>query len=152
VLTIGPGYEGWNVAWRRRLVDNLSILVHQLWRVGITEIFIDGSFAEDKLRPGDIDGYFVCDRDEVASGRLEQQLNFIDPYRVWTWDSAARTPDPVTGERKLPMWHRYHIEFWPHYGQGCGIQDEFGNELDFPAAFRKSRHAHRPKGIIRIVP
>jgi hypothetical protein len=32
-----------------------------------------------------------------------------------------------------------------------GIRDPFGNELEFPAAFRLSRRAHRPKGIVQII-
>jgi hypothetical protein len=49
---------GWNAEWRSMLIDNLEILVRQLWIVGIDQIFIDGSFAEDKAHPNDIDGYF----------------------------------------------------------------------------------------------
>ena len=40
-LVVGPAdpgaYPGWDALWRRRLVDNLEILIEQLWRVGITE-------------------------------------------------------------------------------------------------------------------
>jgi hypothetical protein len=151
MLVIGPGYEWWDEQWRRRLVDNLRSLVHQLLFVGVSEIFVDGSFVEDKLRPADIDGYFACGRDEIGSGRLEHRLNSIDPYRVWTWDAASRSQNPLTREWKLPMWHRYHVELWPHFGQGSGITDEFGNELEFPAAFRKSRRGHRRRGIVKIV-
>src|ERR1041384_5574189 len=57
----------WDVIWRRQLVDNLGILVRQLWQVGIREIFADGSFVEDKEHPNDIDGYFVCQLRELAS-------------------------------------------------------------------------------------
>lgn len=31
-----------------------------------------------------------------------------------------------------------------------GIKDEFGNDLPFPAAFRKSRREHKPKGKVKI--
>ncbi len=66
LLVVGPGepnkFPHWDSAWRERLVDNLAVLVEQLWRVGVTEVFVDGSFAEDKDHPNDIDGYFVCDR------------------------------------------------------------------------------------------
>ncbi len=52
VLVVGLADEAahptWDRPWRRQLVDNLEILVAQLWQVGITEVFIDGSFAEDK--------------------------------------------------------------------------------------------------------
>ena len=54
-LVRGPGgqYPQWDAEWRRSLVDNLEILVGQLWQVGIDDIFIDGSFVEDKDHPND---------------------------------------------------------------------------------------------------
>jgi hypothetical protein len=42
-------------------------MVGQLWEAGISEIFVNGSFVEDKDHPGDIDGYFEC---EVLSRAL----------------------------------------------------------------------------------
>jgi hypothetical protein len=68
------------------LIDNLEVLTRQLWQVGVQEIYVDGSFAEDKDHPNDIDGYFVCDLKELASGALTQKLNLLDPYKIWTWD------------------------------------------------------------------
>ena len=35
----------WDAAWRETLVDNLARLVGQLWQVGITDIFVNGSFV-----------------------------------------------------------------------------------------------------------
>ena len=49
------------------------------------------------------------------------------------------------------MWHEYRVELYPHYRQFCGIRDEHGNELEFPAAFRLSRRENRPKGIVKLV-
>jgi hypothetical protein len=68
ILVNGPGSScpNWDAGWRHRLVDNLEIMVRQLWRVGVTEIYADGSFVEDKDHPNDIDGYFVCDLRELA--------------------------------------------------------------------------------------
>ena len=88
MLVVGPGvaYPSWDEEWRARLVDNLAIMVKQLWGVGVTEIFVDGSFVEDKDHPNDIDGYFECDLMELASGRLQRALNLLDPHKVWTWD------------------------------------------------------------------
>ncbi len=61
----------WDISWRMKLViKNLEIMVMQLNQVGITEVFIDGSFVEDKDHPNDIDGYFVCDRRYQISGDL----------------------------------------------------------------------------------
>ena len=66
-------------------MDNLALLVHQLWEVGIREVFVNGSFVEDKDHPNDIDGYFVCELRSLASGELQRELSLRDPYKVWTW-------------------------------------------------------------------
>ena len=130
--------------------SNLAILVGELWAVGINEVFIDGSFVENKDHPNDIDGYFECDLRRLASGELERELNLLDPYQIWTWDPARRRPYRGYPKRQLPMWHRYRVELYPHYGQPCGIRDNYGHELEFPSAFRRSRRDGRPKGIVRI--
>ena len=151
LLVKGPGQSpDWDGPWRRRLVDNLEILVRQLWRVGISEIFVDGSFAEDKDHPNDIDGYFECELQQLASGELQRELNLLDPHKVWTWDPASRRPYRNYPKRQLPMWHAYRVELYPHFGQLSGIRDRYGHELEFPSAFRQSRHDSRPKGIVKI--
>jgi len=147
----GVGSQMWDVAWRAHLVDNLAILAGQLWQVGIAQIFVDGSFVEDKDYPHDIDGYFECDLHYLTSGDLERDLNNLDPHKVWTWDPASRQPDPNSGKAQLPMWYRYRVELYPHYGQFCGIKDQYGHDLEFPSAFRQSRHGFLPKGIVRLV-
>jgi hypothetical protein len=143
----------WDAVWREQLVGGLEILTRQLWQVGIREIFADGSFVEDKDHPNDIDGYFVCDLKSLASGVLTQQLNRLDPYKVWTWDPASRRPFRGYPKRQLPMWHRYRVELYPHVpglGLGSGIRDKFGHELEFPSAFRQSRRDGKPRGIVKI--
>ncbi len=140
----------WDVAWRSKLIENLGIMVRQLWRVGISEIFIDGSFAEDKDHPNDIDGYFECGLSRLASGELEQALNLLDPNKVWTWEPASRRPFRGYPKKQLPMWHIYRVELYPHVGQLSGIRDRYGNELEFPSAFRLSRRDGKPRGIIKI--
>jgi hypothetical protein len=160
VLVTGPGhaqYPKWDQEWRLLLVENLETLVEQLWKVGISEIFVGGSFTEDKNHPNDIDGYFECSIRPFASGWLQRELNALDPYKVWTWEPSARRPYRDWPKLQLPMWHRYRVELYPHFvdlplrAQGSGIRDEFGNDLPFPAAFRKARLEHKPKGIIKIV-
>ena len=153
LLVLGPqdaNYPNWDREWRRKLVENLSVLVEQLRQVGITTIFIDGSFVEDKDHPNDIDGYFECDLARLASGELQRELNLLDPHKTWTWDPASRRPYRGYPKRQLPMWHEYRVELYPHYGQLSGIRDEYGHELEFPSAFRRSRVDGRPRGIIRI--
>lgn len=87
----------------------------------------------------------------LASGRLEQELNLLDPYKVWTWDPASRRPFRGYPKSQLPMWHRYRVELYPHVpGLGSGIRDKHGNDLEFSAAFRQTRGSSEPKGIVKI--
>ena len=120
--------------------------------MGIENVFIDGSFAEDKDHPNDIDGYFECDLKRLASGELHRDLNLLDEHKIWTWDHKTRTPHLGYPKKQLPMWHVYRVELYPHVsGYTCGIKDKHGNELEFPAAFRLSRSDDKPKGIIKII-
>ncbi|MBI5242292.1 MAG: hypothetical protein HY922_01255 [Elusimicrobia bacterium] len=153
LLVRGPAVKSdtWDMEWRSHLVDNLEILVKQLWKVGIENIFINGSFVEDKDHPNDIDGYFECDLKEFASGRLAQRLNMMDPHKIWTWDPSSRRPHQDSDKKQLPMWHEYRVELYPHYDQLCSIPDRFGNLQMFPSAFRQSRREYRSKGIVRII-
>ena len=157
VLGFGePRHEpNWDASWREMLVDNLSILVKQLWQVGIGEIFVDGSFVENKDHPNDIDGYFHCELLHLASGDLQRELNLLDLYKVWTWEPKSRMPYRGYPKKQLPMWHRYRVELYPHYSfpgvvSRTGIKDEHGNDLEFPAAFRRTRRDGKQKGIVKI--
>jgi hypothetical protein len=140
MLVNGPNPTpiNWDAGWRRRLVVNLAILANQLWGVGIKNIFIDGSFVEEKDHPNDIDGYFECDRNKFFN--LLPILNGIDPHKCWDWSTPG----------KPKMWQKYQIELYPHYGQPCGIDSVTGHELQFPAAFRQSRE-FEPKGIVKLI-
>lgn len=157
VLVLGPGEPrecpNWDGVWRETLVAKLEILTRQLWQVGITDVFADGSFAEDKDHPNDIDGYFVCDLARLGGGQLERDLNLLDPKHVWTWDPRLRGPFGGYPKKQLPMWHAYRVELYPHVpglGIGAGIVDRHGHELEFPSAFRRLRRDGTPKGIIKL--
>lgn len=149
-LVRGTG-ESWDMEWRLRLVDQCEVMVRQLWEIGIFEVFLDGSFVEDKEHPNDIDGYFTCDPFYLASGDLERDLNALDPYKIWTWDSRSRRPYKGYTKKQLPMWHQYRVELYPHFGQSSGIRDKYGHEMQFPSAFRQQRGSGEPKGIIQVV-
>lgn len=144
----------WDEDWRAHLIDQAETLVGQLWAVGITEVFLDGSFAEDKPHPNDIDGYFTCDLRRFISGELERELNALDPHGIWTWDPAARRPYRGYTKKQLPMWHAYRVELYPHYHelQSSGIPDRLGHPKTFPAAFRERRLTDEEKGIVRLLP
>jgi hypothetical protein len=68
VTGTGGGSPTWDAPWREFLVNNLQIMTEQLWNVGVTEVFADGSFVEEKDHPNDIDGYFACSLQALASG------------------------------------------------------------------------------------
>jgi hypothetical protein len=153
-LVLGFGdprdHPTWDAAWREKLVNNLAILVGQLQQVGITEVYIDGSFLEEKDHPNDIDGYFECDLRRLASGDLQRELNLLDPHKIWTWDPASRKACRDSPKKQMPMWHQYRVELYPHYGQPSGILDPGGRNLLFPEAFRRSRRDGKPKGIVKL--
>ena len=117
-----------------------------------TSILVQGPRDRIKYPSWDaIDGYFVCDVVEIASGRLVRALNRLAPQKVWTWDPALRRPYPGYPKKQLPMWHVYRVELYPHFpGLSSGIRDKFGNELEFPAAFRQCRRDSTPKGIVKL--
>lgn len=159
LLVVGPGAAiepNWDAQWRLHLVNQAEILVTQLWQVGITEIFLDGSFVEQKIHPNDIDGYFVVDDYKSFVNRdLEKRLNALDPHKVWTWDYHSRKPYRGYPKRQLPMWHRYRVELYPHLpalNNKSGIRDKHGNDMIFPSAFRTRRDTFEVKGIVQIVP
>jgi len=152
IVVLGPDDDSdWDREWREKLVNNLEIMVEQLWEVGIEEIFINGSFVQYKLHPNDIDGYFVCDVRRLADGSLQRELNLLDDDKIWTWAPNSRLPYDGGTKKQLPMWHKYRVELYPHFNQGSGIKDKYGNELQFPSAFRQERHTYEPKGIIKII-
>lgn len=143
---------------RLELVRRAEILVSQLFQVGIQDVFLDGSFVEDKDHPNDIDGYFdphlsMLDLLDISKFQtLVSRLNDLDTHKVWTWDPRSRKVYPGFNKRQLPMWCFYRVELYPHLNQGAGIKDSKGNELKFPSAFRQSRHNFKPKGIIKVIP
>ncbi len=141
----------WDSAWRGLLVDNLEVLCKQLWRAGISEIFVDGSFAEDKDHPNDIDGYFVCDLRDLASGNLAARLNRLDPYKIWTWDPASRQPYRGYPKFQLPMWHLNRVELYPHTpGLSSGLRDRHGHDMGVPVCFSSISPQRRTAGHHQI--
>lgn len=155
MLVTGEGVASqggtWDREWRHALLGNLAILAGQLWEAGIEEVFIDGSFVEDKDHPNDIDGYFVCDPMRLATGELERTLNKLDPSKCWTWDHTRRRRYRGYPKGQLPMWHAYRVELYPHYTGLIAGEDRHGNALEFPAFFRTCRRTDAPKGIVRVL-
>ncbi|HXM17893.1 MAG TPA: hypothetical protein VN934_03685 [Candidatus Tumulicola sp.] len=143
----GGTSEGYDVAWRLKLLKNLSVVVKQLWSVGVSDVFVDGSFVEDRPHPNDIDGYFTCKLFDLMTGDLEMRLNGIDPYKCWTWDHRARRRHPDSTKAELPMWHIYRVDMFPHW-QG---QPPDGCDQHIPTLFRRQKATDKPKGIVKLL-
>ena len=146
-----PGRTMWDGPWREWLLDQFATLVGQLWGVGVGEIYLAGSFVSDRDRPGDIDGYFVCERAAYKTRTLHRALNELGPFRHWTWRNEHRSPAP-DGRLKLPFWHHHRVELYPYYGQPrSGFLDRQGNDLATPDLFRMVRETHEPRGVVRLI-
>jgi hypothetical protein len=152
LLVLGPErpQPTWDVSRRRWLLDNLEILVRQLWAVGIERIHVNGSFVTDKDKPGDIDACFECDYTELRSGRLAKRLNDAAPEKIWTWFYEDRIPVPKYPKGRLPMWVKYRVEIFP-YGPDwpAGVFID-GTLVPFPDAFRRVKNSDKRKGILLL--
>ena len=82
------------------------------------------------------DGYLPPGDYELTLGELRASMLVVGP---------AGYP-----KKQLPMWHQYRVELYPHFGQLSGIRDKYGNDLEFPSAFRISRRDGRARGIVTI--
>ncbi|MDR3614798.1 MAG: hypothetical protein P4L53_14665 [Candidatus Obscuribacterales bacterium] len=148
--------DAWDTKWRLLLVQNLRTMVNQLWDEGFADIYIDGSFATDKLHPGDIDGYFVCQNiDGLVDSDFEEQLcnrlNKRDETRVWSWKDKDRKRPTEAEKGQLPMWFKYHVEMWPEYGQWSGqIHPLTNQKLTHAELFRITKQGEA-KGIIKLL-
>lgn len=157
ILVKGMGSSAsWDSIWRSQLVDQAEILTRELWSAGIYDVFLDGSFVEEKDRPNDIDGYFDTGLSMMADdlarfSQLVHKLNFNNPYKIWDWNPHSRVAVAGSAKRQLPMWVRYRVELYPHLQQSSGIMDKYGNELTFPSAFRQCRGSGKEKGIVKII-
>lgn len=146
--------QSWNEPWRRRLVNNLEIVVQPLWILGIEGIYIDGSFCTNKEKPGDIDGYYEVDlgvqtREEAFEqlAILAHELNSLSPYPVWEWWNKRPNKE---GKLKCEMWHRYRIELFPNCYGVYALGDSQGTRVKFSDMYRKDKDGIE-KGIVKIV-
>ncbi|MBN1609643.1 MAG: hypothetical protein JW940_23625 [Polyangiaceae bacterium] len=145
-VSTGPG---WRKKWRLHLVDQLELLVRDLWHVGIDQIFANGSFCTDKPRPGDIDGYFVTSwlnwRSQAAT------LRVLRPE--WTWAPREMRP-AADGKPKLPMWHEHRVELFPVFDPPFRDQSFLGTRTAegkvFIDDFFQLTRSHESKGIVQI--
>ena len=69
---------------RAYLVEQgLKPVVQELVQMGISELYLDGSFTTDKVSPGDVDGYVVASvRSEMYRKVTERQELWKTQYQV----------------------------------------------------------------------
>ncbi len=142
----GPGGGGcWDTAWRLQLLEEFKQRYAQLAAVGITEVYIDGSYATDKYHPNDLDAYFVVPR-QLWRTSAEAALKEIDP-EFWRFETVS---DP-SGKRGYPMAFLRHIEMFPVYQEHTPAWADFPEMIDPKIGFfRTDKWSHRAKGIIKI--
>lgn len=145
-MRAGPGGgRSWDTAWRLQLLAEFTQRYRQLAGVGITEVYIDGSYATDKYHPNDMDAYFVVPR-KLWRTSAEAALKGLDP-EFWRFETVT---DP-TGKTGYPMAFLRHIEMFPVYQEHtpafADCPDMIDPKINF---FRTDKWSHRPKGIIKI--
>ncbi|MFC4076212.1 DUF6932 family protein [Salinithrix halophila] len=143
ILVQGTGRHPMDTQWRLQLVNNLEELVQPLWEIGIEDIFINGSFVTSKARPGDIDGYYVCDVRDLVSESLFRVLAEVSGEDIW--DTRKRVQVGYD-DFKPKMWEKYRCELYPHCEE---IHLNFPDP-PFPEFFRQTR-VGTGKGIVKLI-
>lgn len=109
--------------YRKKLFQKAKKAIGNLIKAGVRDIYLDGSFAEGKAEPNDIDGCWVADPS-------------VDRFKI----------DPVlldfSNERKA-MKDKYGVDFF----LGNWVEEASGRP--FVEFFQKDRNGD-PKGIIKI--
>ena len=63
--------------------QGLKPVVQELMQMGISELYLGGSFTTDKVSPGDVDGYVVASvRSEIYRKVIERQEFWKAQYQV----------------------------------------------------------------------
>jgi hypothetical protein len=148
---------------RVKLIDNLEVLVRQLWQVGVSNIYLDGSFCSTKAEPADIDAYYDLPLPEevlqMEDGKekhesvllyilaLSEQLNQFNEIPIWNiWDKIHVDE---RGYQRTEMWMHYRCEIYPHCW-GMYAADVNGRKVKFDEFFRKDKYGIE-KGVIKLV-
>ena len=95
---------------------------------------------------------------QSTMGFAHAQERYSKDNASWLWVSSPaqrqRRSGPDKGRhtpaaQSRESGHKYRVELFPHFGQGAGILDRFGHELEFPSAFRQTRQ-FVAKGIVKL--
>jgi hypothetical protein len=166
VVVVGePWISGWDEEWRLELVSNLKMLVQPLWRMGIEDIWIDGSFCSTKTDPRDVDAFFelpVMNEIMDIEDELQRRRTILAYYEVIAdhlnqyfeepvWDLFENLAPDENGELQTLMWHRYKVDLFPSsWGIYAGSFYPGGKLRKFEEFFRRDRYGIE-KGLIKLV-
>jgi hypothetical protein len=140
-------FPDWDAGWRSKLVDNLEMLVKQLWSYGCDEVFIDGSFVDAIEHPGDIDGYFNCEVDDLKDYQMQNALNTEENNFVWNWHSNSFLPAQGYPRGKPRMWHFYRVELIANI---TDPHPPFSRPGNMRENFRFSDRTGKERGLVQI--
>ena len=140
-----PSIPNWDSQRRANLVHQAEILVKQLWDIGITKIWLDGSFAEAKPHPNDIDGYFECNLSEFASGYIQRELNKIDLIKSGRGIHRPVRAIAVMSRNSFPCGINTGWSYIPTMVKNSGITDIHGNLKCFRLHFVKIEQPTKKK-------
>lgn len=147
LLKAGPGNgQNWDTPWRLKLFEELKRRCHELYSIGIDEVYVDGSYATDKAHPNDIDGYFVVPR-RWWLDQGEEALKALDPD-FWRFEIVPNDE----GHAAYPMAFSHNIELFPMYREHTPEYAVCPELIDPKIQFfRTDRYSRKAKGIFRIV-
>lgn len=167
VLVLGPSnrHPEWDERRRAFLARNFARLVLQLWEVGVDNVFLVGSFATLKNRPGDIDGYFECS--PAAFVDICRRLNTIEETKCWLFREAVKPEWRSPWEATTVMWREYRVDLRPFEPPDAEAAKWLRRQRSqrqwfplipgWPTLFRLARDRSREdyflreRGIVRIV-
>lgn len=104
------------------------------------------------LPPGDYEATFDVLRESVlVHGTADRVLD--GPWRTHLIGQAEILVQQLwqVGIEEIFLDGSYRVELYPDYSGLVALQDQHGNDLQFPAAFRMRRDTGEPKGIVKIV-
>lgn len=110
---------------REKITTGLRVVVLSLRRLHVTEIWVDGSYVTDKLRPGDVDVIF--------------SPPIPTDYGKW----GILEPDP---QKRLQLKKQYRVDLLPSQA----VSDNFWRQ-PILNHFQIDKRDGSPKGIIRLV-
>ncbi len=115
---------------RKRLIGKLKDIINVLKQINCERIYVDGSFATEKIEPGDIDVCWELSNDPQMRIQQLNDLRNIEPLFL------------LTDRKKLES--KYNADIFP-----ANIRENSSGLL-FKDFFQNDKDTNMPKGILLI--